>query len=204
MRPTENILLDTLRATGEIYGKNVSLAAATMFLADLDHFPPDQVLRALARCRKELRNFPTVADVIARIDDGRPGVEEAWAMLPKSEADSVVWTEEMAEAWGTCRDLLDRDPIAARMTFKEVYSRVVAEAKATSKPVTWTPSLGHDKQGRAGVLLEAVQKLRIPLAEATKLDPSLGGPSPAELELTSGNVAKVLDIVRKALPRPAE
>lgn len=175
MKPSEDPkLLEVVKATGEIYGKQVSLAAGLMFLADLDNYSSAQVMAALTRCRKELRTFPTVADVVSRIDDGRPGVEEAWAMIPHDESSSVVWTEEMQHAYGIARQLIEDDPIAARMAFKEAYLEVVGRNRSQGTPARWSPSLGHDRHGREAVLLEAVQKGRLPLAHAQELLPDLG------------------------------
>ena len=56
--------------------------------------------------------------------DGRPGVEESWALALSSrdEADTVVWTKECAEAFASCQTvLLLGDEIGARMAFKEAY-----------------------------------------------------------------------------------
>src|SRR5580692_1153047 len=93
-------IIQIVKATGEIYGRTVSDAAATMFLVDLAGFNSEEIKAALAKCRKELKTFPSVADVISRIDDGRPGIEEAWALVPKDEEGSVVWSDEIAEAYG--------------------------------------------------------------------------------------------------------
>lgn len=106
---------------------------------------------------------PTPADVIAQIDaarsDGRPGAEEAWAMVPLSEAQTVVWTNEMAEAFGIASPLLQAgDKIAARMAFREAYERIVDQAKRAGRRPVWVPSLGHDLQQRKQALTAAVQK----------------------------------------------
>lgn len=172
MKPSEDQkLLEVVKATGEIYGKQVSLAAALMFLADLDGYSSEAIKTALAKCRKELKTFPTVSDVIARIDDGRPGVEEAWAMIPKDEYSSVVWTSEMAEAFGVCRTILEEDMIAARMAFKEAYLRLMADARAAGRRTEWSPSLGFEKSGRVAAISEAVQKGRLTHEAATALLP---------------------------------
>lgn len=175
MRPQEDQeLLNVIKATGEIYGKQVSVAAAGMFLADLSGYRPDQIRSALQRCRRELRSFPTVADVVARIDDGRPGVEEAWAIAPKDEDATVVWTDEVAEAFGVCRDLIRAgDVIAARMAFKEHYQRAVAEARNSLRAVRWTVSLGLDRHSRDSALLEAIGKRRLTLEQALEVSPGL-------------------------------
>src|SRR5580698_7199183 len=79
---------------------------------------------ALHRAMHELTFFPKIAELEKlAVNDGRPGVEEAWAMCPKTEDVSAVWTAEIADAFGACRLVLaDGDAIAARMIFKERYS----------------------------------------------------------------------------------
>lgn len=194
MKPSEDQkLLNTVKATGEIYGKQVSLAAALMFLADLDNYSSDAVEAALSRCRKELKTFPTVSDVIARISDGRPGVEEAWALIPKDEHSSVVWNDEIAEAFGVCRLMIDEDPIAARMAFKEAYSRIVADARASGKKPAWSPTFGFEMSGRAAALSEAIEKGRITQDEALAMLP--------DYSETSGKSLKLLGVALKEMPR---
>jgi hypothetical protein len=180
MKPSEDEkLIEIVKATGEIYGRTVSLAAALMFLADLEAYEPASIRLALSRCRKELRTFPTVADVISRIEDGHPGVEEAWSMIPKDEDGSVVWSEQMAEAYGAARGLLDEgDAIAARMAFKEVYSRLVAEARHAARLPRWSPSFGHNPSGREAALSEAVSKKRLSAVEAHRMLPATSEQSP--------------------------
>jgi hypothetical protein len=57
--------------------------------------------------------------VIERLDDGRPGAEEAWAMVPKDEEESAVITGEMRFAMGVALRLLaDGDAIASGDTSK--------------------------------------------------------------------------------------
>jgi hypothetical protein len=109
--------------------------------------------------------------VISRIDDGRPGVEQAWAMIPQDEETSTVWTEEMAQAWGVAAPLLSNDRIAARMAFKEAYAKAVTDARDQKLPPKWTPSFGRDVPGRQAALAEAVRHNRIGLAHAVELLP---------------------------------
>lgn len=171
-----NEVLQAVVATAEIYSRQMSTAAAAMYLADLSHIPEATLLIALSKCRRELRHFPTVSDVLARVNalDGRPGVEEAWAMLPKCESDSVVWTEEMAAAFGVCASLIAEDQIAARMAFKESYTGRVQLARDQGKPVRWVPSLGHSKEGRRAVIEEAVNLGRIASDQARALIHDVG------------------------------
>jgi hypothetical protein len=161
-----------LQVTAEIYSRNLSAAAATMFARDLVRFTPAQILGALARCRLELKTFPSVADIAARIDDGRPGAEQAWSMIPKSEHDSVVWTEEMAEAFGVASQLIAaNDLVAARMAFREVYTRLVEESRSRNRRVRWTPSFGFDPLGREGAVREALERGRISAEDARRMLP---------------------------------
>lgn len=166
-------LIVLVQATAEIYGRQISETAARVYLADLSGFSPMDLDKALARCRKELRTFPTVADIVSRMDDGRPGAEEAWAMLPKDESCSVVWTEEMAESFGVVRGMMKSEPIAARMAFREVYTRLVTESRSAGHRVHWFASLGFDRDGREAPLTDALSKKRITLSYVNSVLPSL-------------------------------
>lgn len=182
-----------LKLTAELYGKTLSEAGATMLAADLSRFTPAQVIASLAKCRQELRTFPTVADISARVDDGRPGVEEAWAMVPKDEVGSVVWNDEIAEAFGVARAILvDGDLVAARMAFKEVYTRLLAEARARGRPPKWWPSLGQDKSGRERAVAEAVERGRIAQADAVGL---IGYAPSSRAVMPTGELVRVPDMV---------
>jgi hypothetical protein len=169
-------LIKAAAVTAELCGRTFTPAAARIFCEDLEAYPEEQVLRALARCRKDVKGILTTSDVIARIDDGRPGVEEAWALIPKAEDATIVWTEEMAAAYAVAAPLLASDKIAARMAFKEAYQREVTAAKDAAKPACWTISLGHDKEQRKRVLAEAAHAGRISLEVAYDLCPALPPP----------------------------
>ena len=177
-------LLEAVAVTAELCGRTFSDAAAKVFVSDLSAYPEHQVIGALVRCRKECRGLLTVSDVVSRLDDGRPGVEEAWAMLPKTEADSAVWTTEASQAFGVAVQLLDAgDVIAARMAFKETYLRLVSQARDAGMPVEWHVSLGHDQRGREGVLARAVELGRISHERAQTFAPSLPAPDKRVLKM---------------------
>lgn len=166
-------LIQALAATAELCGTNLSEAAAKMLLTDLADYDERAVLVALSKCRRELKGRLTLAEIISRIDDGRPGAEEAWAVLPFDESTSVVWTDEMSEAFWVAYPLIQEgEKIAARMAFKESYLRLVADAREHRTPARWTVSLGHDKNGRHPVLAAAVEKQRITPGHARALIPN--------------------------------
>lgn len=175
-------LLEAVAVTAELCGRTFSEPAARVFVADLAAYPEGAVLKALTRCRKEVRGALTVADVVQRIDDGRPGPDEAWAQLPKNEGDSAVWSAEMSEAFAIASPLLaDGDAIAARMAFREAYKRLCEAARDAGQPVQWTPTLGHDPRGRVAAVERAVQLGRLSAATAQALLPAPSAPVPHEL-----------------------
>lgn len=189
-------LLEAVAVTAELCGRVFSEPAARVFVNDLSGFPEPAVMKALARCRKEVRGVLTVADVISRVDDGRPGPEEAWAMLPRDEGATVVWTEEMVAAWAVAAPLLNAgDEIAARMAFKEAYVKALADARDQCRPVTWTPSLGHDKAGREPVLREALEKGRLTAERMEKLLPYHEATAPMQ-----ALIAQVKALPQKSAP----
>lgn len=163
-------IIQALAVTAEITGTQFSEAAARVFAQDIARYPEDQVLGALDRCRREVRGRLTVADVVTRLDDGRPAPDEAWAMLPHDERQSVVWTDEMSRAWGIASALEDR--IAARMAFLVSYKRMVQDARDCAQPVKWWASLGSDARGRQAALEDAVRLGRISAPAASALLPA--------------------------------
>ncbi len=109
------------------------------------------------------RFAPLPADIVAQLDgakadDGRPGPEEAWviAMDASDESRTLVWTQEIARAWGVARHVQEQgDNIGARLTFKEVYGRLVAEARAAGVEVQWQATLGQNGEQRDAALERA-------------------------------------------------
>lgn len=166
-------LLQAVAVTAELCGRTFSEPAARVFVMDLSRYPEHQVIKALSRCRKEVRGLLTVSDVVSRLEDGRPGVEEAWAMLPRNESASCVWTAEMREAYAVAAPLIaEGDEVAARMAFKEVYTRQLIDAREEARPAEWQPSLGTDLRGREAAISAAIEKGRITPSHAAGLLPA--------------------------------
>lgn len=185
-------LIKAVAVTAELCGRTFSEAAARVFVDDLSGYPEHQVLVALKRCRKEVRGVLTVQDVLSRLDDGRPGPEEAWAMIPKDEGGSVVWTAEMAEALGVAMPLLlEGDVVAARVAFRERYVRLVSDARDAGKPVDWSLSEGHDRRGVERVVREAVDKGRLTLKRGREYVPALPAPSADVAALLDRSVTRI-------------
>jgi hypothetical protein len=163
-------LVHRLVLTAEACGTNLTDGAAVLIATELASYDQEQVAGALRKCLRDLKGRLSLAAIIERLDDGRPGPDEAWSMMPFDEAQTVVWTAEMSSAFGIVQPLLDEgDKVGARMAFRESYTRLVAEARDARKPVSWTASLGHDPRARAGALALAVENGRLTIDEAQGL-----------------------------------
>ncbi len=103
-------------------------------------------------------------------------------MIPKDEGGSVVWSDEMAKAFGAAAGLLaEGDKIGARMAFKETYANAVQKARDDAIPGKWTPSYGWDKSGRVAALREAQERGRLPHDKAVAMIEKIA-PESAQLE----------------------
>jgi hypothetical protein len=189
---TDNEKKDVLRALAvcaELIGSTLSDGAVRAMAEDLWHYPYDQIIGALGRCRRELRGRLTPGEILDRLTDGRPGPQEAWAIVAPTfdnEGPTVVWTEEMAESFGVAR--MAGDAVAARMAFIESYRAKCQQSRDKAITVRWTMSLGTDRYGRDGPLLEAVSKGRLP---AAAVEPHLIGESAPQDLKRIANVQKV-------------
>lgn len=122
---------------------------------------------------------PVPADILAQIEsraqnDGRPDAEEAWALAvcARDEGATVVWTDEMAEAYGICLPVLNGgDEIGARMAFKSAYMRLVDAARSIGAPARWGASLGHNKLEQTATLQRHAQLGRVPFPALSNTNP---------------------------------
>lgn len=165
-------LIEAIAVTAELCGAELSEAAVRLMCEELGEYPLEQALEALKRCRREVQGRFTLAAVIERMApmDGRPGPEEAWAMCPQDEDKTVCMTEEMAQAWGVAKELLDaKDKVGARVAFREVYTRLVTDARTNRVAPKWFMSLGHDRETREGPIMQAIQEGKIAREHAVQL-----------------------------------
>jgi hypothetical protein len=159
---TRVALAKAVIVTAEVMGHELSVNAAEAMARELAAYPSAAALGALRRCQRELSGRLTLAAVLQRIDDGHPPPDEAWAMCPRDENVTVVWTEEMQRAFFTARPLLQEgDQVAARMAFRECYTRLLQEARNERRSAVWTVSPGHDKAGLCEPVVAAVERGRL-------------------------------------------
>lgn len=172
------IFLKLMQATLAIYDKTATQETVRLWWNILREYPIEVVESAFSQYLKtpDGKFSPKPASIIEIIDamrpDGRPGADEAWAMIPKDEQASAVMSNEMAEALHIAQPLLDAgDKIGARMAFKEAYTRIVEANKMKGAKPSWFPSLGQDKEARDAVLAEAVRLGRLSANHAIGLLP---------------------------------
>jgi hypothetical protein len=163
-------LTQAVTVTYEMTGTKLSDLALATIVDDLSAYPLDDVLMALAGLRKAGKRFALV-DILERLPGAFPGVEEAWGIVSQCLSDqevSLVWTDEMAEAYGQVSHMRG-DQTGARMAFKEIYTKLIREARDQGQAPRWKASLGHDPSGRERALVEAVKKKRLSADYALRL-----------------------------------
>lgn len=148
---------ELLTAAFDILGKTpaakvISPTALALWFQSLAEFPLPAVRAGLAAQIKRGTYTPVPADVVGFIEstlqrDNRPGGEEAWALALSTldDVNTVVWTQEAAEAFGKARPVLESSgPISARKTFLEIYERLVVSNRQKRVSVCWFVSPGSD------------------------------------------------------------
>lgn len=168
-------LAQAIAVTAELCGTAFSDPAARVMASDLAQFPEHQVMAALRRCRRELRSTLTLAAILERIEDGRPGPEEAWGAVKAgigNERITLIWTQEMKAAFFAASPLAG-DDIAARMAFLEHYRKGLQEARSSGRALTWDVCEGHDKGQKESAVLDALSKHRITDGTAQALLPHM-------------------------------
>lgn len=188
----------------EVYDKALSLDALNIWWATMADISIEDFRKAMTRHITTSQFFPKPADILNNFrKSDKPGAEEAWAMIPKNESDSVVWTNDMAVAFGAASPLLkDGDAIGARMAFKEVYERECAK----NNPTKWIPSFGMDRSGREAVLQKAVSLKRLTQEQVINYMPDsdqlrqLYAPEKPSLE----NLDKIKQLISTVKPTQTE
>jgi hypothetical protein len=174
-------------------GKVFSKKAMDMIFETLEDHSLDMVEQAIKLHSKQSKFAPTPGDIIGILEAGnkRLTADEAWSMMPKDEFETIVWTREMAEAYGIASGLLaEGDKIAARMAFKGAYERLCSEALMMQRPVAWSVCVGFDKSRVEPVLQKAVAAGRISQDRANKFLPAPMGAGPIA-RLLAGKVTEL-------------
>jgi hypothetical protein len=169
------------------FHKQITPQAISMAFDLLKDHSINNVLGGLkAHCLDPVRGQfpPKPADIIAQIERRMPqrvSADEAWTMLPHDESDTVVWTDEMAEAYSIAKK--EPDSTASRMAFRSAYDRIVERNKVQGIRPKWIYSVGWDTEKRCIALQAAIKQGRI---SASDVDPLL-------LESPTGSLAGLLE-----------
>lgn len=160
-------LLEELGATMELSGQQVRPAALLLLAEDLAHIEKPVLRLALARIRAEHRGPILTGTVLQYVDHamGRMLPAEAYglALTSADQQATVVWTDEIAQAWAVAAPLLDAgDKFGARQAFIEAYGRITGEARALRRRPVVQVSLGHDPEARTRAVQEAIAAGRLP------------------------------------------
>lgn len=160
-------LTEELGATMELSGQQIRPAALMLLVSDLAHIEKPLLQMALARIRAEHKGAILTGTVLQYVDHamGRllPAEAYALALSSSNEQATVVWNNEIAEAWTVAAPVLNAgDKFGARQAFIEAYARVTGEARATRRMPQVQVSLGHNTEGRARAVQEAIAAGRLP------------------------------------------
>lgn len=171
------------------YGKPLpEKAEIGIWFNQLSPYSPDVIRKAFAAYRIERPDFaPAPNGIAARCTllDGRPDENEAWAvaLTSQDEAETVIWTDEMAGAFNLARPLLATgDEIGARMAFKDAYKRLVQDSRALKRPTNWTVSAGWNAERRQVAVQKAVVAGLLAGPQPHLALPNESGLSPAKPE----------------------
>jgi hypothetical protein len=173
----------------------------------LEPFPLEAVAHAFSRHLDVSEFAPTPAAILRhlpKLGDGHLEAAEAWAIArnARDEAETVCWTQEMAEALSVTNGI-GNDEYAARTAFTARYNRLVEDARANGARAVWFMSYGHDASKREGVALEAVRTGRLQLEHVRAALPMLAAPAVPDTQKAQEQRAE-LDRLLESIPNHAE
>lgn len=174
-------IVKAITVTAELTGASMSGSAIAVMAQDLTaRYDEDAISSALTRCRRELSRPLTAGAVFERLGqaDGRPTADEAWAIAldARDEALTVVWNDEICEAFALARPVLEAgDKIGARMAFRDAYDRIARNGREAGRVPAWRASLGWDASQRTSALKKAESLGLLPAPTVAALLPAPSG-----------------------------
>ena len=161
--------------TAEQYEDDLIETACEVF----EGLSPEDIERGLARMKRSTfcPTFPEFAGWCEPKADDWLGSHEAWAIAEKSigfdgQELTVIWTEQMAQAFSRCEELIktgDKYQRAeAKKIFCDAYDRLVTQAKDQGLKPIYVTSLGTDKDQAIAAIKQAEVDgfLTAPVAQA--------------------------------------
>jgi len=141
-------IVELLIVSAEATDQRMSSAAAALIERDVSEYPANWVERAIEVLRKKGQRI-TTANLLSvmKSADGRPSADEAWSVVPKSEAEAGVVNDEIMAAWGVAYELYESgDRIGAKLAFNREYAMNVEAARDAGIATNWWLTCGTDKQ----------------------------------------------------------
>jgi hypothetical protein len=160
----------------------------------------DELARGVAGCmgREWPPTLPEFVKMCRQADPnsagGHPTANEAWGLVlaSRDESETVVWTEQIAEAAGIAQPVLDAgDEVGARMAFRDAYDRILRERPEAPR---WFASIGSDPQRRTAALDKAVRAGLLTQTHATGLLPAPKDAGPVGAALFGGQPLRLADL----------
>ncbi len=148
------------------YRQKIEEAQIAIYWELLSEYEFHDVEQAFKKHLQTNKFFPAISEIIEHIPAAQKsshiGADEAWsiAKVAMNDANTVVTTDQIIEAWGIAYPLYsERDETAARMAFRDAYNRIIKTAPENPK---WFASTGGDKAQIAGVIAKAIALGRLP------------------------------------------
>lgn len=196
MQNVDNVrFLEVFTSMDAFYSRLTDEDALRMYWCDLIEYDIAQIEAACMAHRKDPAHcafFPKSGDIIRQINklaesDGRIDWAEAFAVCitATDERKTLVWSEEMREAWFSVSELYSLDKIAAKQSFKSIYERLVSESRARRVAVRYSVSLGGSESHQREVLELAVKRGQLTFMAAKKVFPALDAPPISNVVLLS-------------------
>lgn len=173
----QNLEMVTLmQLIAEYHDEDLSQSRAQMYASDLEAYSPAEINQAWKTYRMALGNnkMPKPFQLIQFVQDGHPTAQESWAMIPRDESASVIWSDEMRAAYSIAEPLIREGNVSgAFFAYREEYEKQINQARALRKKPRWSPSFGDYKPGRDAALITAIERGRITPEKAVSLYPEL-------------------------------
>lgn len=144
----------------EIYDKEATENKMAVYWSMLKHYPILNVRQVAHAWMKKSQFMPKPADLLKMLGGvGYFSADEAWAIavMASDEMNTVVWTQEIANAWSLAEIIYKKgDRVGARKTFIEAYERNINNAMINNTQIEVTVSLGTDRDLRLSAISKAV------------------------------------------------
>lgn len=175
-----------------------------MWMRELARYPAGSVQRSAENFIRTSKFKPQLSEIVKGCEAQTPTLwltsDEAWARMPKTEAESAMLCQETAEALALAMPLLaDGEESAARLAFRGAYNRLVEKAKIEGRAPAYFLAQGSDRGHQVEVLLQAVSigqigvdqaKVIMPM-EAERIERAVGKPGQSLLgHVTSSAVGR--------------